>query len=394
MSLLSRIERREFRPLQNTGWGSTLPNWSGEPVTEATALQVAAVMACVGLLADSVASLPIRAMHRVGDRNVAAPTPRIFFDPAPTVTAYELVHQTVASLALHGNAYWFVDRATNGDPLSLTPINPGNVDVTADGKFGQRLYTVSGDEVPAEYIKHIRWWTPPQALKGISPIQEQKTTIGLALAMERHLAQFYADGGTPSSVLETDGNVTLEQAKVLQETWFNQHNRKRRPAVLSGGLRWKAVTASAADMELNQTRELQITQVARVFRVPSYLINAKGDSQTYSNAEMAGQHFVTYTLMPWLRRIEDAMSTLLPSSDFVRFDVDAFLRADTLSRLRAYQTAIMSGIKTPNECRADEGLEPYPGGDDFVMALPGAPMAGPGAGNDLPPVGVDQEPPQ
>lgn len=392
MSLLSKLERREFRPLQNTGFSSGGMNWSGEPVNEATALQVAAVMACVGLLADSVASLPIHAVRRIGDRTVALPTPKVFVDPSSTVTAYELVHQTVVSLALHGNAYWFVDRAPNGEPIALTPINPANVDVTADGRFGERVYTVSGDFVPAEFIKHIRWWTPPQALKGISPIQEQKTTIGLALAMERHLSQFYADGGTPSSVLETDTNVTLEQAKVLQETWFNQHNRKRRPAILTGGMRWKPVTASAADMELNQTRELQITQVARIFRVPSYLINAKGDSQTYTNAEMAGQHFVTYTLMPWLRRIEDAMSTLLPRPQFVRFDVDAFLRADTLSRLKAYQLAISSGIKTPNECRADEGLEPYDGGDEFVMALPGSPMAGPGT--DPAPVGVDQEPPQ
>lgn len=392
MSLLSKLERREFRPLQNNGFGSGGVNWSGEPVNESTALQVAAVMACVGLLADSVASLPIRSLRKVGDRNVALPTPKVFVDPSPNVTAYELVHQTVASLALHGNAYWFVDRASNGDPIALTPINPSNVEIEADSKFGERKYTVSGDAVPAEYIKHIRWWTPPQALKGISPIQEQKTTIGLALAMERHLAQFYADGGTPSSVLETDGNVTLEQAKVLQETWFNQHNRKRRPAILTGGMRWKPVTASAADMELNQTRELQITQVARIFRVPSYLINAKGDSQTYANAEMAGQHFVTYTLMPWLRRIEDAMSTLMPTAETVRFDVDAFLRADTINRLRAYQIAVMTGIKTPNECRVDEGLEPYEGGDEFVMALPGAPMAGPGV--DPAPVGVDAEPPR
>jgi phage portal protein BeeE len=106
---------------------------------------------------------------------------------------------------------------------------------------------------------------------------------------------------------------------------------------------------------------------------------------------MAGQHFVTYTLMPWLRRLEDAFSSLLAPPDFVRFDVDAFLRADTLSRLKAYQLAVATGIRTPNECRVTEGFEPYEGGDDFVMALPGAPMAGPGI--DPPPMGVDAEPP-
>jgi phage portal protein BeeE len=96
--------------------------------------------------------------------------------------------------------------------------------------------------------------------------------------------------------------------------------------------------------------------------------------------------------MPWLRRIEDALSSLLSPDVFVRFDVDAFLRADTLTRLKAYQLAVMTGIRTPNECRATEGLEPYVGGDEFVMALPGAPMAG--NSEAMPPLGVDAEPPK
>jgi len=391
MSLLRRLERREFVPLQNTGFGSGFANFSGEPVTESSALQVTAVMACVGLIADSVASLPLRTMRRVGSRNTAEPTPQILVDPSVTVTAYELIHQTVTSLALFGNAYLYVDRAEDGEPLALTPIHPNNVDVTRSGDGRSRLYTVGGKTCPPDHLVHIRWWTPPQALRGLSPVQEQKTAIGLALAMERHLAQFYADGGTPSSVLESDADLTVEQARVLQETWFAQHNRRRRPAVLAGGLKWRAVTASAADMELNETRDAQIAQIARIFRVPGYLIGARsGDSMTYSNSEMAGQHFVTYCLLPWITRIETALSALLPAPLFVKFDVDAFLRADTLSRLRAHQLAVMTGIRTPNECRAVENLEPYVGGDEFVLALPGAPMAGSG---DVPPLGVDPEPP-
>ena len=391
MSLFARREERKFVPYQQTGFDS-LPNFSGETVNEDTALQVTAVMACVGLIADSVASLPMKSVRQIGDRHVAEPLPEFLATPSQQVTIYELVHQTVTSLALHGNAYLYIDRLPNGEVLNLTPVHPLNINVTSDEASDERRYTMAGQPVPSDNIMHIRWWTPPQALEGLSPIEEQKTTIGLSLAMERHLAQFYAEGATPSSVLETDGDLTSEQAKVLQETWLNSHNRRRCPAVLVGGMRWRPVTASAADMELNESRELQVAQIARIYRVPAYLIGAKGDSQTYSNAEMSGQHFVTYTLLPWLRRIEEAFSTLLPPSQVMRFDVDGFLRADTLTRLRAHQLAVSTGIKTPNECRADEGLEPYPGGDDFVMALPGAPMAGPGV--EPPPVGVDEEPPQ
>jgi HK97 family phage portal protein len=389
MSLFRRLERRTFYPLQNTGFGSGLSNWSGEQVTEATALQVSSVMACVGLIADSCASLPLRAMRKVGDRNVPVAVPRFLSNPSDTVTAYELIHQTVTSLALHGNAYLFVDRAPNGEVLALTPIHPNNVDVTMTGDSRGRRYVVAGQPVDTENIVHLRWWAPPQALKGISPIEEQKTTIGLALAMERHLSQFYAEGGTPSSVLESEMDLTVEQAKVLQETWTTQHNRRRRPAVLSGGLKWRPITSSAADMELNASRMEQVAQVARIFRVPGYLIGAKtGDTATYTNAETAGLFFVTYTLMPWIARLEAAFSNLLPRPQFVKFDVDAFLRADTLSRLRAHQLAIMSGIKTPNECRSVENLEPYDGGDEFVLVLPGAPVSGPDSF-----LGTDPEPP-
>lgn len=391
MSLFHRREERQFTPLTNSGFGLPGTNWSGEQVNEASALQVAAVMACVGLIADSVASLPLRVVRKVGDRTERLPMPRLLSVPSPTVTSYELIHQTVSSLALHGNAYIFVDRAPNGDPLTLTPIHPNNVQVTGNGLQTARTYTVSGSNIPADNILHIRWWTPPQALKGISPIEEQKVTIGLALAMERHLAQFYSEGGTPSSVLETDGELTPDQAKVLRETWFNLHNRRRLPAVLTRGMKWRPVTTSAADMELQASREFQINQVARIYRVPAYLIGAKGDSQTYTNAEAAGQHFVTYTLLPWIKRLEEAFSSLLARPQYAVFDVDGFLRADTLSRLRAYQLAVMTGIKTPNECRAGEGLEPYDGGDEFVMALPGAPMAGPGI--EPPPMGLDPAPP-
>jgi len=388
MSILAKISKRNVAPLQQTGFG-TLTNWSGEVVNEDTALQVSAVMACVGIIADSVAALPLRAVRSVGDRTVPIALPRVFSNPGPTVTPYELVHQVVTSLALYGNAYLYVDYA-GGEPIALTPLHPNNVEVSAPDFRGRR-YSVAGAEVDSDRIVHIRWWTPPQALTGLSPVQEQKTTIGLALAMERHLAQFYAEGGTPSSVLETDSDLTSEQARVLRESWTVQHNRHRKPAVLTNGMKWRPITVSAADMELNATRELQIAQVARIFRVPSYMIGARGDSQTYQNAEMSGQHFITYTLLPWITRIEEQFSALLPRPQRVSFDTEALLRADTLTRFRAHQIAISSGIRTPNEARALENLEPYDGGDEFVMALPGAPMAGPG--DAPPPAGVDKEPP-
>jgi HK97 family phage portal protein len=386
MSLLFE-KRATPDPLRPDGFviGS---NWTGENVTTETALEVSTVLSCVSLLADSVAALPLRAVRYVGDRTEQLPVPRWLSNPGPTLTGYELIHMIVSSLALHGNAYVFVDFR-NGLPASLTPLHPDNVNVTITA--GQRTYSVAGRPVPADNMMHLRWFTPPQAAKGISPIHTQRTTIGLALAMDRHLAQWYGEGGTPSSVLETDTEMSVEAAKVLQATWESQHRRRRRPAVLAGGLKWKAVSQSAADMELNATREAQIAEIARIFRIPAHMIGSKGPSQTYQNIEQAGVQFVTYTLLPWLRRIEEAFSELATRPTIVRFDTSEFLRADTINRYRAHQLGISSGFLTPNEARAVEGLEPYEGGDEFVMALPGAPMAGPGA--DPAPAGIDSQPP-
>lgn len=387
MSLFSKRAVSAPDPLHITPW-VTARNWSGESVDETSALEVAAVLASVSLLADSVASLPLRGIRHVGDRVERLPLPA-WLNASSTVTQYELIHMIVSSLALHGNAYIFVDRPEGLLPRSLTPLHPQNVQVNVINR--QRYYTVNGATVPQDQMLHIRWWTPPQASTGLSPIQMQKTTIGLALAMERHLAQFYGEGATPSSVLEVEGDLTADQAKALQSTWETQNKRRRRPAVLTNGMKWRSISADAASMEMNASRELQIAQVARIFRIPAYMIGARGESNTYTNNEAAGQHFVTYTLLPWLRRIEAALSTLMPAPRELMFDTAGFLRADQINRYRAHQVGIMSGFLTPNEARAVEGLEPYEGGDEFVMALPGAPMAGPGI--DPPPMGIDPAPP-
>ena len=234
---------------------------------------------------------------------------------------------------------------------------------------------------------HFIWYSYPGQLVGISPLRTQSNTYGLALAMERHIAQFYGQGGTPSSVLETDRELTAEQANVLKETWLNNHSRNRKPAVLTGGLKWKAISASAGD-ELIKAREQIVNEIARVFRIPAHLLLSKDGSNVYSNIESNGLAFVRHTLLPWIRRIEDGFSSLLPGKQYVRLDTDEFARGDQLSRVRGFQVAISSGVMTPNEARAKMELEPYEGGDKFYIGLQGA-LIDP----TLEPQGTDQHDP-
>ena len=376
-------------PLSQLYGQTSMTSAAGERIDEWTALGVSAVLSSVSLLADSVASMPLRSFEIGKDgKRTMRPLPDVLSDPDPESNTYELIHQIVASMALHGNAYIKIDRDRSGNMIGLVPLHPYQMQVLPTGDMTGRRYLHLGNEMNREDMLHLRWFTPPQSLVGISPLNQTRNLVGLAIAMDRHLAQFYGEGGTPSSVLETDQKLTLDQARIIQGTWEATHRRHRKPAVLSDGLKWKPITTSAADNEMIATREQLIRDIARIFRIPSHLIGATGDSQTYQNVEQASLNFLTHTIAPWIRRIEIAISKILDPGVDVAFDTSSILRTDALTRARVNSINISMGARTPNEVRQIEGLEPYDGGDSFAQALVGNVTAG----GQLPTLGTDADP--
>lgn len=376
-------------PLSQLYGQTSMTSAAGERIDEWTSLGVTTVLGCVSLLADSVASMPLRA-YTITDsgQRVMVDLPDVIADPDPESNIYELIHQMMASMALHGNAYIHIDRDKAGNMIGLVPLHPYQMQVLPTGDMAGRRYLHLGNEINREDILHLRWFTPPQSLVGISPLNQTRNIIGLNLAMDRHLAQWYGEGATPSSVLETDQKLNLEQARVIQGTWEATHRRHRRPAVLSDGLKWRPIQTSAADQQMIETREQIIRDIARIFRVPSHLIGAIGDNQTYQNVEQASLNFLTHTVAPWIRRIEIGLSKILPDGVDVAFDTSTLLRTDALTRARVNQINVSMGARTPNEVRQIEGMEPYDGGDKFNQALPGSVTAG----GDAPELGTDKDP--
>ena len=378
-------------PLSQLYGQTTITSSAGERIDEWTALGVSSVLSAVSLLADSVASLPLRAykIDPAGNRT-HVPVPELLAnpDPASGTNSFEFVHTIMASLALHGNAYIHIDRDRSGKAIGLVPLHPYQMQVLPTGDQISRRYLHLGNEMDAENVLHIRTFTPPQSLVGVSPLIQSRNLVGLSLAMDRQLAQFCSEGGTPSGVLSTDQKLTLDQARTIQATWEATHRRHRRPAVLSDGLKFSPVTTSAADAQMIQSREQLIRDIARIYRIPSYLIGATGDGQTYQNVEQASLNFLTFTITPWIRRLEIAFSKILGSNLDVVFDFSSLLRTDSMTRARVNAVNIMYGAMTPNEARQTVGLEPYEGGDSFVQALAGSVTAG----GDLPDLGVDSDP--
>jgi len=397
MSLFKRVENRDaalgnlvdLLALREGG----LYNYTGEKVNEMSALGISTVFSAISLIADSIALLPVKTLRYDGQKTIYTEKPKFLEKPnvGLDLTMFSLLHQTITSLAMHGNAFILVDKDRQGRPIQLTPVHPEKVKVEMDN--GMKIYMLMSKKgsferkITSDNMLHFVWYSYPGNLIGVSPLRTNSNTYGLALAMERHIAQFYGQGGTPSSVLETDRDLTAEQASVLKETWIMNHNRNRKPAVLTGGLKWKAISASAGS-ELIDAREQIVNKIARVFRIPAHLLLSKDASNVYSNIESNGLAFIRHTLLPWIRRIEDGLSSLLPGKQFVKLDTDEYSRGDQLSRVRSYQVAISSGIMTPNEARSKMDLEPYEGGDKFYIGLQGAlidPL--------ITPQGVDQHDP-
>ena len=380
-------------PYQVTG-RPLYQNYSGEFINENTIFASSAVMACVTLISDSIASMPLELTRTRGQRIEVLPTPSVLMKPNTYQSMFEFVHQLVSTLLIHGCAYIYAPRRPGELPPEMRVIHPNRVKDVIDADDGFIYYEIDKQRYNGSDIRGVHWLVLAGQRRGISPLDAQRNTIGMSLAMDRFLSAFYGDGATPSSVLETDKPMTNEQARILRETWEDSHYKRRRPAVLSNGLKWRSITTSAADMQMLEHREAIVRDIARVYRVPLHMISGTGgDSQTYQNVEQAGINYVRYTLLPWMRRIEDALSEMLPITQHVRFDAEEFERADLTTRVRAQQVEILSGTLTPNEARADNNREPYEGGDQFIIAVQGTALAGVDGG-DLPTLGKDAAPPE
>ena len=385
MSLFRRSEQRalptSIDPYQITA-RPYYPNYTGEIVTELTALAHSAVISAVTILADSIAAMPLELTRTRGGRIEKLPTPSVLQRPNDRQNMFEFVHQTMATLALHGNAYIYAPQGNNGLPLEMRNIHPKAINKIAVSDTGEMIYEMGKQEYSSKDIRAIHWLILPNQLRGVSPIDTMRNTVGMGLAMDRFLAQFYGEGATPSSVLETDGALTPDQARQIRDSWEESHYKHRKPAVLQGGLKWRSITTSAADMQMLEHKESIIRDIARVYRIPLHLIiGTGGDSQTYQNLEAVGSAFYQYTLLGWVRRLETAFSEMLPINEQVRFNASEFLRADLMTRVKAQQLQILSGTMTPNEAREIENREPYDGGNDFS-----APSVTPNIGSDaIPP---------
>lgn len=361
------------------GGGSTA---AGVAVTPEKAMQCAAVYACVRVLAESVAQLPLMLFERKADGSKEParrhPLWTLLHDqPNPWQTSFEFREQLQGHLALRGNAYAYINRVDGGRRIQeLIPLHPDRVSVeqASDLTVTYRLDR-SKDVFQASEILHLRGLSS-NGVTGLSPIGQARESIGLALATAEHGANLFGNGARPSGVLTHPGQLGDEAAARLKASWTAAHGGANRlgTAVLEEGLTWTALTMTSEDAQFLETRKYQRAEIASIFRIPPHLI---GDLEkaTFSNIEHQGLEFVVHSLMPWLVRWEQRIASGLLSQlerqrYFVKFNVAGLLRGDLKSRYDAYHQAIADGWLTRNETRALEDLNPGPKElDEFLVPL-------------------------
>jgi HK97 family phage portal protein len=325
---------RHDRALFQVGDLPVASTYAAVPVNPSTAMQHSAVWACTNLIAGSISTLPLAAYRR-GERDPLPDLPPILRAPSAGWSLPEFLYALLRSLLVRGNAYGLiVDRAGAGLlPSQVELLAPERVGVQVDGRV---IYRIHGQEVDPASIWHVRAFTTPGQVEGLSPIGHARQAIGLGLGAEKYAAKFFGQSAIPSGVLTSDQDIRQERADQIKARWRDAHAGNRDIAVLGNGAKFQAVTIPPEQAQFLETTQANVRTMARYFGVQPELIGAdSGNSLTYANVEQRAIDFLQFCLRPWLVRVEAALSALLSSTTTVKFNAAALVRTDLLTRYQA-----------------------------------------------------------
>ena len=363
---------------------------SGKMVNERTALQTTAVYACVRILSETIASLPLH-VYQYTEGGKAKDTEHVLYtllhdEPNPDMTSFVFRETLMSHLLIWGNAYSQILRDRSGQVIGLYPLLPDRMRVHRSEK-GKLYYVYNRYEednpnfqekgsivLSQEEVLHIPG-LGFDGLIGYSPIALAKNAVGMTLACEEYGASFFGNGANPGGVLEHPG--ILKDPGKVRDSWdavYQGTRNAHKVAVLEEGMSYKQIGIPPEEAQFLETRKFQINEIARLFRIPPHMVGDL-EKSSFSNIEQQSLEFVKYTLDPWVVRFEQALkkSLLLPEekkTHFIKFNVDGLLRGDYQSRMNGYAIGRQNGWLSTNDIRKLEELNPIPpeeGGDLYLI---------------------------
>lgn len=357
---------------------------SGVDVDEETALKISAVYACVKVISETVASLPLNLLKELtnGDSEKAKQHPLFTLlkdAPNSEMSSFTYREMLMTNLLLWGNAYSLIKRNKLGQIVELYPLKSKNMKMERDAVTNKIKYIYTNNKgITTTYtpkqVLHIPAFSFDGVL-GVSPITYAREAMGLALATEEFGARFFGNGARPGGVLEHPGVV--KDPEKLRDSWNKVYQgtaNSHKVAVLEEGMKYHEIGMSPEDSQFLQTRSFQLTEICRIFRVPPHMIGDLSRS-TFSNIEHQSIDFVVHTIRPWLVRWEQAIARSLLTDEertiyYAKFNVDGLMRGDFATRMNGYAIARQNGWMSANEIRALEDMNKIPkeqGGDLYLL---------------------------
>ena len=363
---------------------------SGKNVNEMTALQTTAVYACVRILAEAIASLPIHVYKYTDEGKEQDVNHQLYYllhdEPNPDMTSFVFRETLMSHLLIWGNAYAQIIRDGRGQVLALYPLLPDRMTVKRDD-MGELYYVYQRSEednpnfkdkgniiLKKSEVLHVPG-LGFDGLIGYSPIAMAKNAVGMTLATEEYGASFFANGANPGGVLEHPG--ILKDPSKVRDSWnqvYQGTNNSHKVAVLEEGMSYKTIGIPPNEAQFLETRKFQINEIARLYRIPPHMVGDL-EKSSFSNIEQQSLEFVKYTLDPWVVRFEQAFqkALLLPDEKktyFIKFNVDGLLRGDYQSRMNGYAIGRQNGWLSTNDIRRLEDMNPLSkeeGGDLYLV---------------------------
>lgn len=363
------------------------PTASGKRVTPDKSLQIASVYSCVRILSESIAALPLNLYERTGksNREIAdSPLNHCLHDmPNSEMTAMDFRMYQMVSLLLRGTSFSEAYRARSGQMGEIIPLNPDHIYVDRSTKTGKLVFEEHDKGVRT--IPNRRMWRvcglSLNGIVGLSPIACAREGIGMSMALEEHGARLFSNGAKPGGILEHPGKLSSDGKDNLIDSWNKAYKgvgNSNRVALLQEGMKWHQLGMTAEDSQFLESRKYQRSEIASIFGVPLHMIGDL-DKATFSNIEHQSIMLVVYTLLPWLRRIEQSIyrDLLIPSERrqyFAEHNVNGLLRGDAKARSEFYKSLFGVGALSINDIRRLENQNSIEGGDKHYLQMQQVPI--------------------
>ena len=359
---------------------------SGELVSKEQSMRIAAVWSCVRVLSETIASLPI-AQYQVDpetDRKSKLNSPLndlVSKQPSELFNSFMFYERMLVDLSLDGNFYAWIERNGAGLPIGLHPIQAVDVDIYMSPNGRSVYYEINQNNTTFIYphtgrvnsidMIHCKGISL-DGIEGQSPIESAAETLGISLALNKHAGSFFKNGASVGGILKHPGVLKPETAKRLRESWSSNYGGSAntgKTAILEEGMDFVPKMLPNNQAQFLESRQFQVSDIARIFRVPNHLINDLQNT-SYNSVEAQQIDFVVHTITPYLKRIETELnSKLIPfnkkSTQYFKFNVNALLRGDSKSRADYYRTLVNIGVLSPDEVRSYEDLNAVGGNSEL-----------------------------